>query len=96
MIPNIFLKALNELAFVPGLANSPAFTRLKDRKAVYIPKPGKMADRVGSLRPLLLLASLYMIQTKILSDRLSGVRDPIQISTALGEDWEYKLLCCLC
>jgi hypothetical protein len=77
MIPNTFVKALNELAFVPGLVNSPAFMWLKDRKVVYIPKPGKTPDRVGNLRPLSLLESLYKVQTRILSDRLSGVMDEI-------------------
>ena len=74
---NTFVKALNELAFVPGLVNSPAFMWLKDRKVVYIPKPGKTPDRVGNLRPLSLLESLYKVQTRILSDRLSGVMDEI-------------------
>jgi hypothetical protein len=50
---------------------------LKDRKVVYIPKPGKMPDRVGNLRPLSLIESLYKIQTRVLSDRLSGVMDKI-------------------
>jgi hypothetical protein len=50
---------------------------LKDRKVVYIPKPGKTPDRVGNLRPLSLLESLYKIQTRVLSDRLSGVMDEI-------------------
>ena len=77
MIPNTFVKALNELAFVPGLIDSPTFIWLKDRKVVYIPKPGKTPDRVGNLRPLSLLESLYKIQTRVLSDRLSGVMDEI-------------------
>jgi hypothetical protein len=50
---------------------------LKDRKVVYIPKPGKMPDRVGNLTPLSLLESLYKIQISILSDRLLGVMDEI-------------------
>ncbi len=40
-IPSIFSKALNELAFVPGLIHSPAFAWLKECKIVFIPKPGK-------------------------------------------------------
>jgi hypothetical protein len=64
MIPNTFVRALNEMAFVPGLINSLAFMWLKDRKEVYISKPGKTPERVGNLRPLSLLESLYKIQNK--------------------------------
>jgi hypothetical protein len=44
---------------------------------VYILKPGKTPDRVWILRLLSHLESLYKIQTRILSDRLSGVMDEI-------------------
>jgi hypothetical protein len=77
MIPNTFVKALTELAFVPGLVNSPAFMWLKDRKEVHIKKPGKTLDRVGNLTPLSLLESLYKNETRILLDRLSGMMDEI-------------------
>ncbi len=57
---------------------------LKDRKVVYIPKPGKTPDRVGNLRPLSLWESLYKIQTRVLSDRLLGVMDEISYQDQHG------------
>jgi hypothetical protein len=96
MIPNTFVKALNELAFVPGL-NLPAFMWPMDRKVVYIPKPGKTPDRVGNNRLLSLLESLYKIQTRVLSDRLLGVMDEISYPYQHGfrRGWKFKMLRCL-
>jgi hypothetical protein len=53
MLSNTFVKALNELVFVLGLINSPSFMWLKDRKVVYIPKPGKTPERVGNQENIL-------------------------------------------
>jgi hypothetical protein len=51
-ILSIFSKALNKLAFVPGLIHSTAFSWLKQCKTVFIPKPGKKGDQISNLRPL--------------------------------------------
>jgi hypothetical protein len=76
-IPRIFSKALNELAFVPGLIHSPAFAWLKERKIVFIPKPGKQADQILNLRPLSLLETLYKIKTRILTERMAGTMERV-------------------
>ena len=70
MIPSILLSALNELTFVPGLIHDPAFSWLLHRNIVYIPKPGKAPNKIGNIRPLSLLETLYKIQTKILTNRM--------------------------
>jgi hypothetical protein len=70
-VPSLLVKALNELTFVPGLARAPVFEWMFARTVKYIPKPGKSPDRVGNLRPLSLLESLYKLQTRMLSNRLT-------------------------
>ena len=62
---------------MPGLINDVKFSYLLHRKIVYIPKPGKSGDRVANLRPLSLLETLYKIQTKILTMRMSGALDSV-------------------
>jgi hypothetical protein len=52
MIPNTFVKALTELAFVPGLVNSPAFMWLKDKQEVHIKNQGKHWIGRGAGEPL--------------------------------------------
>ncbi len=69
---------------------------LKDRKEVYIPKPEKTSDRVGILRQLSLLESLYKIQTRVLLDRLSGVMDEISYPDQHGFRRGLEMLYCLC
>jgi hypothetical protein len=77
MVPYILVCALNELTFVPGLINDSAFAWLLHRHIIYIPKPGKDPDRVSNLRPLSMLETLYKIQTKILTDRMSGALETL-------------------
>jgi hypothetical protein len=76
-IPTIFCNAINELAFVPGLIHSPPFAWLRERKIVFIPKPGKEGNRVSNLRPLSLLESMYKIKTRILNERMAGIMERI-------------------
>jgi len=71
-IPVLFTKALNQLAFVPGLVTSSQFQWIKKRKVIYIPKktnPQTPAD----YRPLSLLEVLYKIPSRILSKRINKV-----------------------
>ena len=75
--PVTFTKAINELIFVPGLIKHPMFAWLQDRKVVYIPKPGKAPDRVGALRPLSLLETMYKILTRTLSMRMAETMDEV-------------------
>ena len=76
-IPNILTRALNELTFVPRLIDAPAFAWLKERRIVFIPKPGKAGDRVSGLRPLSLLETLYKIKTRILTERMAGTMEKV-------------------
>jgi hypothetical protein len=76
-IPTIFSRAINELAFVPGLVHSPPFSWLMERKIVFIPKPGREGNRVSDLRPLSLLETMYKIKTRILNERMAGIMEEI-------------------
>jgi hypothetical protein len=76
-VPSLLVKSLNELTFVPGLARAKNFEWMFARTIKYIPKPGKSPDRVGNLRPLSLLESLYKLQTRVLSNRLTLTMDEI-------------------
>jgi len=76
-VPVLFTRAINELIFVPGLVGHPMFCWLQERKVVSIPKPGKVPDRVGNLRPLSLLETLYKILTRILSGRMAETMDGV-------------------
>ena len=53
------------------------FGWLEERKVVNIPKPGKVPDRVGNLRPLSLLETLYKILTRILMGKMAGTLDEV-------------------
>ena len=84
IIPCTFMSALNELTFVPGLVHDDAFQWLLSRNIVYIPKPGKEPNSVGNVRPLSLLETLYKLQTKILTDRMSGALEQVLYSNQHG------------
>jgi len=58
--PLLFTAAINQLTFVPGLANSVEYKWVKERKIIYIPK--KSAKTYPSdFRPLSMLEVLYKI-----------------------------------
>jgi hypothetical protein len=76
-IPSIFCRAMNELAFVPGLIQSPPFAWLGERRIVFIPKSGKEGNRISNLRPLSLLETLYKIKTRILNERMAGIMEEV-------------------
>jgi hypothetical protein len=76
-VPKLMLATINQLIFVPGLIKSGAFAWLLERKIVFIPKPGKVPDRVQNLRPLSLLESMYKILTRILTGRMAGTLDSV-------------------
>ena len=76
-IPNIVTNALNEITFVPEISNSCVCRWIKDRKIVYIPKPGKDSEDINNLRPLSMLETLYKIQTRMLAKRLGHALEEI-------------------
>lgn len=68
-IPNLFVQAINQLVFLPGLLSCPEFEWIRKRKVIYIPKrsnPLTPAD----YRPLSMLEVLYKIPSRIFSKRL--------------------------
>ena len=83
-IPKLMTAAINQLIFVPGLMHGSSFAWLIERRVVYIPKPGKPADRVGNLRPLSLLETLYKILTRVLTRRMAGTLDAVLYSEQHG------------
>jgi hypothetical protein len=71
------LATINQLIVIPGIIKSGAFAWLLGRKVVFIPKPGKVPDRVQNLRPLSLLEFMYKILTRILAGRMAGTLDSV-------------------
>jgi len=70
--PLLFTAAINQLVFVPGLANSEKYKWIKERKIIYIPK--KAAKTYPSdFRPLSMLEVLYKIPSCIVAKRLNAV-----------------------
>jgi len=70
--PLLFTAAINQLAFVPGLANSDEYKWVKERKIIYIPK--KSAKTYPSdFRPLSMLEVLYKIPARIIAKRLNSI-----------------------
>jgi len=71
-IPTLLTQSLNQLVFVPGLAQSQELQWIRKRKVIYIPKktnPTTPAD----FRPLSMLEVLYKIPSRILSKRINRV-----------------------
>ena len=71
-IPLLFTEALNQLVFVPGLANGLEFHWIKKRKVIYIPKKSNPLTP-ADYRPLSMLEVLYKIPSRILSKRIVRV-----------------------
>ncbi len=70
LVPDLMVKAINQLVFVPLLGEDTEFSWIKKRRVVYIPKkpqPRCPAD----YRPLSMLEVLYKIPSRILTNRLS-------------------------
>ena len=71
-IPALMTAAINQLTFVPGLADLEELKWIRTRKIVYIPK--KNDPRTPSdFRPLSMLEVLYKIPSRILARRLSNI-----------------------
>lgn len=79
VIPNILIRALNELTFYTGLARANSFKWMFHRQIVYIPKPGKKGQSPAEFRPISLLEVFYKLQTRMLANRLTRVL-PLVIS----------------
>jgi len=58
--PLLFTAAINQLTFVPGLANSVEYKWVKERKIIYIPKKSSKTYPYD-FRPLSMLEVLYKI-----------------------------------
>jgi hypothetical protein len=76
-VPKLMLATINQLIFIPGLIKSGAFAWLLGQKVAFIPKPGKVPDRVQNLSPLSLLENMYKILTRILAGRMAGTLDSV-------------------
>lgn len=77
IMPYTFISAINQLIFVPGLIHDKSFSWMLDRNIVYIPKPNKEPNKVCNVRPLSLLETVYKIQTKVLTNRMSSALEVV-------------------
>jgi hypothetical protein len=83
-IPYLFTRCINSIAFVDDLLDSPSLTWIKQRRIIYIPKPGKDPLLPSSYRPLSLLEVFYKIPAKILTDRIGGILPDISYPDQCG------------
>jgi len=70
--PLLFTAAINQLAFVPGLANAEEYKWVKERKIIYIPKKSAKTYPTD-FRPLSMLEVLYKIPARIIAKRLNSI-----------------------
>jgi len=83
-IPHIFTRCMNLVAFCDDILDSSALAWIKQRKVIYIPKPGKDPLSPSSYRPLSLLEVLYKIPAKILTDRIGLILPSISYEDQCG------------
>ena len=84
ILPNLFLKAVNEYLFLPGLAERNIFSWIKKRKVIFIGKPGKDPMQAKNFRPLSMLETFYKICSKVLADRLKSQFDNVLSPSQFG------------
>ncbi len=72
LIPEALTKAINQIAFVPGILKLPELSWIQERKVVWIPKI-KAPETPSDYRPLSMLEVLYKIPSRILARRLSQI-----------------------
>ncbi len=65
-----------------GLFDAPAW--LREKRIVFIPKPGKAGDRMSGLMPLSLIETLYKIKTIIITERMAGIKETVLYSDQRG------------
>ena len=83
-IPHIFTRCINMIAFYTDILDSSSLKWIKERKIIYIPKPGKDPLLPSSYRPLSMLEILYKIPSKILTDRLGAILPDLSYSDQAG------------
>ncbi len=95
-IPYLFTRCMNILIFYDDILDSPSLKWIKQRRIIYIPKPGKDPLSPNSYRPLSLLEVLYKIPAKILTDRigriLPDISYPDQCGFVPGRGAQYSTL----
>jgi hypothetical protein len=83
-IPYLFTRCMNVITFWDDILDSAALTWIKQRKVIYIPKPGKDPLSPSSYRPLSLLEVLYKIPAKIMTDRIGTILPTISYADQCG------------
>ncbi len=95
-IPYLFTRCMNVIAFCDDILDSASLQWIKQRRIIYIPKPGKDPLSPNSYRPLSLLEVLYKIPAKILTDRigriLPDISYPDQCGFVPGRGAQYSTL----
>ena len=72
LIPEALTKAINQIAFVPGMLLLPELSWIQERKVIWIPK-NKAPQTPSDYRPLSMLEVLYKIPSRILAKRLNSL-----------------------
>ena len=71
MIPITFTKGYN--SFLRNHTNNPIFAWTKQRRIIFIPKPGKTPGIPSSYRPISLLETFYKIGAKLLAKEVGKI-----------------------
>ena len=71
MIPRTFAKGYN--SFLKNHTNNPSFAWTKQRRIIFIPKPGKTPGIPSSYRPISLLKTFYKIGAKMLAKKVGKI-----------------------
>ena len=71
VMPNLMLKGINEFYENKEMQDEQQYEWIKDKKVIYIPKPGRAKNSLKGYRPLSMCETLYKIISKTATHRIN-------------------------
>ena len=71
IMPNMMLKGINEFYGNKDMQDDQQYEWIKDKKVIYIPKPGRAKNSIKGYRPLSMCETLYKIISKTATHRIN-------------------------